>query len=178
MPDEKAGALRMLQHFHSTGRNLLFASDDTAALQTAFDPQWDSAVPYTVLLAADAQASIRNSVLLTSLNSAAKSSSVFPQTTLASTAIGPHLNSPLFLWSPRLASDPRASFSRTHTSLLRAPASLCSLCGEFLLTSPLRPCRALTWVAPPCLPPASILPVSLSAFLLITTYNLKLTTDN
>ena len=29
------------------------ASDETAALQTAFDPQWDSAVPYTVLLAAD-----------------------------------------------------------------------------------------------------------------------------
>ena len=53
MPDEKAGVLRMLQHFRSTGRNLLFASDETAALQTAFDPQWDSAVPYTVLLAAD-----------------------------------------------------------------------------------------------------------------------------
>ena len=53
MPDEKTGVLRMLQHFHSTGRNLLFASDDTAALQTAFDPKWDSAVPYTVLLATD-----------------------------------------------------------------------------------------------------------------------------
>src|SRR5215469_75818 len=32
MPDEKPGVLRMLQHFHSTGRNLLFASEDTAAL--------------------------------------------------------------------------------------------------------------------------------------------------
>jgi len=53
MPDEKPGVLRMLQHFHSTGRNLLSASDDTATLQVAFDPKWDSAVPYTVLLAAD-----------------------------------------------------------------------------------------------------------------------------
>jgi len=50
MPDEKEGVLRMLKKFHATSRNLLFASDDTAALQTAFDPKWESAVPYTVLL--------------------------------------------------------------------------------------------------------------------------------
>lgn len=53
MPDERAGVLRMLQHYHSTGRNLLFDSEDTAGLQAAFDPKWDSAVPYTVLFAAD-----------------------------------------------------------------------------------------------------------------------------
>jgi len=29
---------------------LLFASGDTAALQKAFDPQWKSGVPFTVLL--------------------------------------------------------------------------------------------------------------------------------
>lgn len=51
MPDEKAGVLRFLQRKHATSRNLLFASDDTAALQAAFDPKWQSAVPYTVLLA-------------------------------------------------------------------------------------------------------------------------------
>ena len=50
MPDEKAGVLRFLQRKHATTRNLLFASDDTAALQAAFDPKWQSAVPYTVLL--------------------------------------------------------------------------------------------------------------------------------
>jgi peroxiredoxin len=50
MPDEKAGVLRFLQKKHATSRNLLFASDDTAALQAAFDPKWQSAVPYTVLL--------------------------------------------------------------------------------------------------------------------------------
>ena len=45
MPDEKAGVLRFLQRKHATSRNLLFASDDTAALQAAFDPKWQSAVP-------------------------------------------------------------------------------------------------------------------------------------
>jgi peroxiredoxin len=50
MPDEKAGVLRLLQQKHATSRNLLFASDDTASLQAAFDPKWQSAVPYTVLL--------------------------------------------------------------------------------------------------------------------------------
>lgn len=53
MPDEKAGVLRMLEKKRATGRNLLFASNDTAALQAAFDPSWESAVPYTILLDAD-----------------------------------------------------------------------------------------------------------------------------
>ena len=53
MPDEKESVLRMLKTKHATSRNLLFASDDTAALQAAFDPKWESAVPYTVLLAPD-----------------------------------------------------------------------------------------------------------------------------
>jgi len=50
MPDEKTGVQKMLEKKRATGRNLLFASNDTAALQTAFDPTWESAVPYTVLL--------------------------------------------------------------------------------------------------------------------------------
>jgi peroxiredoxin len=53
MPDEKAGVLRFLQKQHATSRNYLFDSQDTASLQTAFDPRWDSAVPYTILLSAD-----------------------------------------------------------------------------------------------------------------------------
>ena len=53
MPDEKAGVLRFLEKQHATSRNYLFSSQDTAALQTAFDPKWDSAVPYTILLSAD-----------------------------------------------------------------------------------------------------------------------------
>jgi peroxiredoxin len=53
MPDEKAGVLRFLQKQHATSKNYLFDSQDTASLQTAFDPKWDSAVPYTILLSAD-----------------------------------------------------------------------------------------------------------------------------
>ena len=51
MPDEKNTVLRVLEKMHATSRNLLFDSDDTAALQSAFDPGWQSAVPYTVLIA-------------------------------------------------------------------------------------------------------------------------------
>ena len=53
MPDEKPTVLRMLEKKHATSRNLLFASNDTAALQAAFDPTWKSAVPYTVLIDVD-----------------------------------------------------------------------------------------------------------------------------
>ncbi len=50
MPDEKNSVMRVLEKMHATSRNLLFDSNDTAALQAAFDPKWDSAVPYTVLI--------------------------------------------------------------------------------------------------------------------------------
>ena len=50
MPDEKAGVMKMLQRQHATGRNLIFGSDDTYAMQAAFDPKWDSPVPFTVVL--------------------------------------------------------------------------------------------------------------------------------
>ncbi|MGD0938665.1 MAG: redoxin family protein [Terracidiphilus sp.] len=53
MPDEKPAVLRFLEKKHATSRNLIFASDNTSALQAAFDPAWQSAVPYTVLLGAD-----------------------------------------------------------------------------------------------------------------------------
>lgn len=50
-PDEKPTVHRILDKMHATSRNLLFASDDTAAMQAAFDPAWQWAVPYTVLIA-------------------------------------------------------------------------------------------------------------------------------
>jgi peroxiredoxin len=53
MPDEEPSVLRFLQKKHATTRNLLFGSDDTAALQAAFDPAWQSAVPYTVVFGPD-----------------------------------------------------------------------------------------------------------------------------
>ncbi|HMD19404.1 MAG TPA: redoxin family protein [Alloacidobacterium sp.] len=53
MPDEEPSVLRFLQKKHATTRNLLFGSDDTEKLQAAFDPAWQSAVPYTVVLGPD-----------------------------------------------------------------------------------------------------------------------------
>jgi len=53
MPDEKPTVMRVLEKMHATSRNLLFDSSDTAALQAAFDPKWESAVPYTVLISPD-----------------------------------------------------------------------------------------------------------------------------
>ena len=49
-PDEKPEVLKFLQKMHATTSNLLYASDDTYAMQEAFDPNIGSAVPITVLL--------------------------------------------------------------------------------------------------------------------------------
>jgi thiol-disulfide isomerase/thioredoxin len=50
-PDEKAGAMRILQEQHASSRNLQFGSDDTYALQAAFDAHWDAGVPFTMAIA-------------------------------------------------------------------------------------------------------------------------------
>jgi peroxiredoxin len=60
MPDEKIGVQKMLEKKRATSRNLLFASNDTAVLQSAFDPSWESAVPYTILLDADGKVLYKN----------------------------------------------------------------------------------------------------------------------
>jgi hypothetical protein len=53
MPDEKVGVLKALQKQHASSRNLLFGSDDTYAMQAAFNPKWEAGVPYTVVLGPD-----------------------------------------------------------------------------------------------------------------------------
>jgi peroxiredoxin len=50
MPDEKESVLSLLRKQHASTRNLLFGSDDTTALQAAFNEKWQSGVPYTVLI--------------------------------------------------------------------------------------------------------------------------------
>ena len=60
MPDEKDSVLRMLNKKRATSKNLLFASSDTEALQKAFDPTWESAVPYTILLDANGKVLYKN----------------------------------------------------------------------------------------------------------------------
>ncbi len=51
LPDEAPGVLKSLQKQHATSRNLHFASDDTYAMQAAFDAKWESGVPFTMLIA-------------------------------------------------------------------------------------------------------------------------------
>ena len=50
-PDEKTGVMKTLQAQHASSRNLQFASDDTYALQAAFDAKWDAGVPFTMVIA-------------------------------------------------------------------------------------------------------------------------------
>jgi peroxiredoxin len=54
-PNEKPVVTQWLEKTHATSRNLLFDSENTAALQKAFDPKWEAGpeVPYTILLDAD-----------------------------------------------------------------------------------------------------------------------------
>ncbi len=51
LPDERAGVLKALEKQHASSRNLQFASDDTYAMQAAFDPKWEAGVPFTVVIA-------------------------------------------------------------------------------------------------------------------------------
>jgi len=50
-PDEKNGVLKTLQSLHASSRNRHFASDDTYALQAAFEAKWDAGVPFTMVIA-------------------------------------------------------------------------------------------------------------------------------
>jgi peroxiredoxin len=55
LPDEKPGVLKFLEKQHASTRNLQFASDDTYAMQAAFDSKWDAGVPFTMLIAPGGQ---------------------------------------------------------------------------------------------------------------------------
>src|SRR5262249_2592932 len=49
-PDEEKAVLEFLKKHQASNRNLLFASADREPLINAFDPDWQGAVPYTVLI--------------------------------------------------------------------------------------------------------------------------------
>ena len=49
-PDEQPGVLSALRKQHATNRNLLLGSTDIYALMSAFDSEWNAAVPYTMLI--------------------------------------------------------------------------------------------------------------------------------
>ena len=52
-PDEKPGVDKVLQAEHATSTNLILGSTDLYALLAAFDPEWNAAVPYTLLIRPD-----------------------------------------------------------------------------------------------------------------------------
>ncbi len=52
-PDAKAGVTEALEQEHASTTNLLFGSMDIYSLMAAFDPEWNGALPYTVLIEPD-----------------------------------------------------------------------------------------------------------------------------
>ena len=54
-PDEQPGVLSGLQKQHATSRNYLLGSTDIYAMMAAFDPEWNAAVPYTMLIKPDGE---------------------------------------------------------------------------------------------------------------------------
>ncbi len=49
-PDEEAKVLKFLQKKHASTRNLIFGSTDKYALVEALDPEWNGALPHTLLI--------------------------------------------------------------------------------------------------------------------------------
>ncbi len=60
VPDEEKGVRRFLESQHASTRNLLFSATDTYAEMAAFDPEWNAAVPYTMLIAPDGKVLYKN----------------------------------------------------------------------------------------------------------------------
>ena len=50
-PDEKNGVMKTLLAQHASSRNLQFGSEDSYALQAAFEAKWDAGVPFTMVIA-------------------------------------------------------------------------------------------------------------------------------
>jgi peroxiredoxin len=50
-PDERAEVLELLKKQQASNRNLMFTTTDKYKLMEAFDPQWNAALPYTMLIA-------------------------------------------------------------------------------------------------------------------------------
>ena len=58
-PDEKDKVLAFLKKQHASTRNLLFGDTDKYKLLEAFDPEWNGALPHTVLLGPDGEVLFR-----------------------------------------------------------------------------------------------------------------------
>jgi len=54
-PDEQPGVLKALNAEHATSTNLIMGSTDIYGNLAAFDPKWNAAVPYTLLIRPDGE---------------------------------------------------------------------------------------------------------------------------
>jgi thiol-disulfide isomerase/thioredoxin len=54
-PDEQPGVMKVLNTEHGTSTNLILGSTDIYAQLAAFDPKWNAAVPYTLLIRPDGE---------------------------------------------------------------------------------------------------------------------------
>lgn len=54
-PDGEKGVLRFLNEQHASSTNLLFGDMDIYKLMAAFDPDWNGALPYTMLIKPDGE---------------------------------------------------------------------------------------------------------------------------
>jgi peroxiredoxin len=54
-PDGEKGVLRVLKEHHASSTNLVFGEMDIYKLMAAFDPDWNGAVPYTMLIKPDGE---------------------------------------------------------------------------------------------------------------------------
>jgi thiol-disulfide isomerase/thioredoxin len=52
-PAERVAVEKFLNEHHSAVRNLMIDTEDVYAVQAAFDPTWESGVPFTIVLAPD-----------------------------------------------------------------------------------------------------------------------------
>jgi thiol-disulfide isomerase/thioredoxin len=52
-PDEEPKVRKFLQEHHASARNLMYATNDKYAYIEALDPDWNGALPYTLLLDVD-----------------------------------------------------------------------------------------------------------------------------
>ena len=59
-PDEKAGVMKVLNDLHATSTNLMLSSADIYAQMSAFDPNWNAAVPYTMLIRPDGEVTYKS----------------------------------------------------------------------------------------------------------------------
>jgi thiol-disulfide isomerase/thioredoxin len=54
-PDEKPGVMKVLSGEHATSTNYILSSTDIYSQLAAFDPKWNAAVPYTLLIRPDGE---------------------------------------------------------------------------------------------------------------------------